>query len=500
MRYLNLILILLGMVSGRDMVSAQENNYTVVYDFHVHYPEQLQDGKIQIEVLKGGINTRFSKNLDFIELEIQDSITRVVVPIPDKISYLRLGSVFGRLEGSESLIDLHVGNNMFLVENNDSIEVHIYPKKISPILFKGKQADKYSLQYSIAQKIMINHNVFNEYRTNLEQRRFKDSFSVLQHWVDSAFTQISERLNTSSLPAEIKKLLICDYTAFLYDTKRTLMQGWAESSPNDTEVQQAILAEVSIPRYPIKDFVPGIGANSIAWADMLLYQEWLKFAIENHPDRVGIVKDNDFGFANYIAERYTGIIRDKLFYLALMRQWDTYGLRRVATPILKYNIFAEGFRNLSNRMEGAVMFDMEMQDKDGSIHRFADYKGKVLIIDMWYTGCMPCMALAKQLKAMQKEISQKEDVVFISISFDKYKDIWIKSLESGDYTSDEGLNLWVGQAAFNHPIIAYYAIQGFPVLMVVDKEGKLVERSAIRPLQSDLVRWNEFKKMVESYR
>ncbi|TDQ81077.1 TlpA family protein disulfide reductase [Sphingobacterium yanglingense] len=500
MKHLHIILITLGLLSKVNVSLAQNSTYAVVYDFHVHCPEELQEGKVQIEVFKDGINSFFAKNIEYIEVDIIDSITRVHVPIPERINYVRLGAFFGRLEGAYSLINLHVGNNLFLVEDKDTIEVHLYPKKISPVIFKGQQAAKYTLQYDLARRIMINDRVFNQYRTSSGHRKFKESFAVLQHWVDSAFIQISKRLDTAGLTTEIKELLTCDYTAFLYDTKRNLMQGIVESFPYDVEAQQKVLKEISIRRYPVKDFSTALVAKSKGWVDMLLKKEWLKFALERHPERVEIVKDNDYGFANYLAERYTGVIRDKLFYLALVRERDRLGLRAVAPSILKGSLYADAFKNLAKRLEGSEIFDAEMQDKEGGIHRFADYKGKVLVIDMWYTGCLPCLYLAKELKIIQEEMKERDDVVFISLSFDKYKDVWLKTLQSGEYTHEKGVNLWMGEKGMKSPILEHYNIQGVPQLMVVNKDGILVSHNPSRPLSTDPQTRIDFKKLVESFR
>lgn len=500
MKYFNILLVALIVFLGGNISLGQENKFSAVYDFHVHNPEQLQGGKILIEVLKGGINSCFGRNLDYIEMDITDSITRVLVSIPKRASYLRLGVSFGQLEGDYSLINLHVENNLFLVEDRDKVEVHLYPKEINPIIFKGDAAAKYTAQYEIAGEIPIKDVVHVRYRELMKERRFTKAFEVLNHWADSAVLKIATGLDDRNISQPLKEVLLCDYTAAVYNSKWSLIQSYVEIFTNDLELQRATLTEVSKATGGASDFDANVASMSIKWGDMLLYREWLKFALERHPDKVEIIKDNDYGFANYLAERHTGILRDKLFYLALIRQWDMYGLRTVAIPMMEDNRYAEAFRTLSSRMEGAEILDVEMQDKDGKIHRFADYKGKVLIVDMWYTGCIPCKFLAKELKAMQYEIQGLEDVVFLSLSFDKKIDVWKKSLESREYTPEKGVDLWIGEKAMKHPIVEHYSIRGVPQLMIVDKEGKLAVRNALRPARKDPVAWNGFKKMVEFYR
>nr|WP_237249481.1 TlpA disulfide reductase family protein [Sphingobacterium faecale] len=146
------------------------------------------------------------------------------------------------------------------------------------------------------------------------------------------------------------------------------------------------------------------------------------------------------------------------------------------------------------------MFDTELFDREGNVHRFSDFKGKVVVVDMWYTGCMPCKVLGKELKAMHSELAHMDDVVFLSLSVDRQKDLWLRSLEEGEYTHDQAVNLWIGELAMKHPIAEYYSILGYPQLMIVDKEGNLAVRNAIRPYRISPDHWNGFIGMVEKYR
>lgn len=501
MKYFNILLLALTVFLGGNISLGQEYKYSAVYDFHVHNPEELTEGKVQIDIFKDGINSFFGKNLDYIEMAITDSITRVLVPIPEKINYLRLSAFFGRLEGSESLIDLHVGNNLFIVEAGDTVEIHLYPKRLGPIIFKGEAADKYTFQYQQGGKRKIKDDVYTLYRFLFEQNKYREAFAHLKDWADSLSSDLNNSLINSVMSEEIKNRLMYDNLGAIYNTKRRLMQSALENveRKSDEDLRRAVLMELSL-AIKVKDYDQRYAVKSMLWGDMLLFREWVKFALERHPDQVGIVKDNDYGFANYLAERYTGVVRDKLFYLALVRQWDMYGLKLVALPILKNSVYGDAFKKLNSRMEGSVIYDVEMQDREGKIHRFSDYKGKVLVIDMWYTGCIPCRYLAKELKIIQDEMMDRDDVVFISLSFDRYKDLWGKSLKTGDYTHERGVNLWIGEQAMKHPIVEHYSIRGVPQLLIVDKNGVIVALNPPRPISTDPQTRIDFKKLVESYR
>ena len=59
---------------------------------------------------------------------------------------------------------------------------------------------------------------------------------------------------------------------------------------------------------------------------------------------------------------------------------------------------------------------------DGSTKSFADYKGKMLVINFWYINCGPCIAEMPYLNDLVDKYSN-EDIQFLALSFDSKTDI-----------------------------------------------------------------------------
>ncbi len=59
---------------------------------------------------------------------------------------------------------------------------------------------------------------------------------------------------------------------------------------------------------------------------------------------------------------------------------------------------------------------------DGSIKSFADYKGKMLVINFWYINCGPCIAEMSYLNDLVDKYNN-EDIQFLALSFDSTNDI-----------------------------------------------------------------------------
>lgn len=115
-------------------------------------------------------------------------------------------------------------------------------------------------------------------------------------------------------------------------------------------------------------------------------------------------------------------------------------------------------------------------DQDGKMVSLSDFKGKVVLVDVWATWCGPCKQEIPPLKALEKELHGK-DIVFISVTLDEEKDKqkWknmIKEMDLG------GVQLF---ASGWSKITKDYNIQAIPRFMVFDKKGNVVTIDAPRP-------------------
>lgn len=120
---------------------------------------------------------------------------------------------------------------------------------------------------------------------------------------------------------------------------------------------------------------------------------------------------------------------------------------------------------------------------DGAAVSLKDFKGKVVLVDVWATWCGPCRTEIPHLKKLEEAMAGK-DVVFLSYSIDETKDLekW-KKLVADDKLG--GVQL-IGDGAFKSPICTDYKITAIPRFMVFDKKGNIVSIAAPRPSSPDL--------------
>ncbi len=124
----------------------------------------------------------------------------------------------------------------------------------------------------------------------------------------------------------------------------------------------------------------------------------------------------------------------------------------------------------------------DINDKKFSL---SDFKGKVVVVDVWATWCGPCKKEIPALKAMEKAYHGK-DIVFLSISVDEVKDKqkWI------DFVKKEGLTgvQLFGGNGFQSDVAKFYKINSIPRFMVFDKQGKIVSDNSPRPSEPSLAK------------
>lgn len=107
------------------------------------------------------------------------------------------------------------------------------------------------------------------------------------------------------------------------------------------------------------------------------------------------------------------------------------------------------------------------------------YKGKVIFLDFWYIGCVPCADYYKTtVSVAKKSFIDSKDVVFITVCTEKDYKKWISALQSDVYTSKSAVNLFTRGIA-DHPLIKYFNVVSAPTPILIDKNFKIFSRDEI---------------------
>lgn len=109
-------------------------------------------------------------------------------------------------------------------------------------------------------------------------------------------------------------------------------------------------------------------------------------------------------------------------------------------------------------------------DAQGQRHTLAEFKGKVVLVDVWATWCPPCRKSLPEVAELQKAGGSSYVVVPISVDNGGWSDVTPFLAQHPEL----GLTAYVpdGPKALD----AFGPISGIPTSVVVDREGHLIQR------------------------
>ncbi len=151
-------------------------------------------------------------------------------------------------------------------------------------------------------------------------------------------------------------------------------------------------------------------------------------------------------------------------------------------PSLKSKVDALG-NKLYNATPGRKGANFSFPDQDGKMVSLSDFKGKVVLVDVWATFCGPCLALVPALNKLEAELHDQKDIVFIGVAQDgpRGKATWLKLIKERQMG---GIQLFVGGG--NNVLAKDYKIKVMPRYLIFDRQGNVVTTEAPFPSSPEL--------------
>ncbi|MBN8880488.1 MAG: TlpA family protein disulfide reductase [Sphingobacteriales bacterium] len=217
---------------------------------------------------------------------------------------------------------------------------------------------------------------------------------------------------------------------------------------------------------------------------MVKSRRFFEFLVTNNLLRVKMFKDYERikaseGVYDFIAGNYSGQIREYLLAEHLFHAYRSFTngkeMLEKSKTYIKDPFLIDFLASLSNHLlSGMPAFNFSLTDVNGNIVGLKDFRGKVVVMDFWFTGCGPCTNYFRFcLSPVKEKFKQNSNVVFVTVSVDEDFHTWLKGVKSGLYTSETSVNLYTNGEGRDHPIILHYGITGYPRPMVFDKAGRI---------------------------
>lgn len=191
---------------------------------------------------------------------------------------------------------------------------------------------------------------------------------------------------------------------------------------------------------------------------------------------------------NYLKDSYSGVLRERIL-TNLIYDNRTVGDILIGIKDAQNFVINSDFKPVllklrNQRTQGVKAYEFMLPDTTGKIFTLSQFKGKVVVLDLWFSGCGACLASYPYFRKVEEKFSSDTSVVFVSICEDKEKKSWIRSLKSGKYSSNLALNLYTMGKGDKHDLIQHYDIEGYPTFIVIDKKGYLMN-NPINPTEDN---------------
>lgn len=125
---------------------------------------------------------------------------------------------------------------------------------------------------------------------------------------------------------------------------------------------------------------------------------------------------------------------------------------------------------------GTGYFDLPLLDLDGRPTKLADYRGRLTLVDLWNTDCIPCVQVMSELMKVQRTYSN-QGLVIVGVAVN----------ERGKMEDNAAKIRWrTGQKGVDYPLLmeqpsrsaaAAFKVEQVPTLILLDEAGREVWRN-----------------------
>ncbi|UFH34930.1 TlpA family protein disulfide reductase [Flavobacterium acetivorans] len=130
-------------------------------------------------------------------------------------------------------------------------------------------------------------------------------------------------------------------------------------------------------------------------------------------------------------------------------------------------------KNVGDREKVITHFPkIALKNQFGQLKTIDDYKGKLILVDFWFSGCKPCL---EEMKFFPQLLKKHDDLVILSMSVDS--PMWTQSLltekrKPWDFLEAKNNN-WTFYN-INNENLKFFKVSSFPTYFIIDKKGALL--------------------------
>lgn len=155
-------------------------------------------------------------------------------------------------------------------------------------------------------------------------------------------------------------------------------------------------------------------------------------------------------------------------YAVFQRTGTPQGIKaKSAIPVVDFQTAADQFRGFSVLADAPLVPAIQMQDSAGSDYTFEDFRGKVVVFNLWATWCPPCIREMPDLNALQIDYAERDLVVVPVASGQQGREEPAEFLQKRDLLA---LKTYYDPGS---SFLRVFDLETLPTTFVIDRKGRM---------------------------
>ena len=428
-------------------------------------------GKAQGQTIKVQVkDPSIQKNTQFIVMKTGEKAKSTAVPFDKKGRYTYGDTAFQA--GGRYFISFGGALIQLRLKKGEETTLEAFPAKDGKgvlCTYKGYAAEAYALRDSMREAFRYSR-YFSRKGDNAETlRNYAEKLRTLDAYHQN-LTKLAEGIKDKSIADELKKSIECEWIRYRLALMRVKDRKEGISRLKDSEFQN-ILERIDL--------------NDPVYDSYGLVDEYIKGKVEAD------MYANPIEFGNgFVKETCARIknpkMRRKLLttiatYMTMMVSGDDIDrfwipFKQNADPDI-VKAFEPKILSMKKTKKGTPAPDSEFTDAQGKVHKFSDYRGKLLYVDLWATWCGPCKKEIPHLAKLVERFKGNPKVAFISISTDTNRAAWLSMITKDKPQWPQYIVLKEQVKKINEA----WGINAIPRFIMINPDGTINSAEATRP-------------------
>ncbi len=138
---------------------------------------------------------------------------------------------------------------------------------------------------------------------------------------------------------------------------------------------------------------------------------------------------------------------------------------------------------LASPLVAETVPDVAFGNIDGQTESLNDYRGRVVVLNLWATWCSPCLVEIPHLVQLQSELDPDE-ATLIGLALDSGRAEAIRRFWTGTLNIEPNYPLWLGTVEQAEEL---FEARTFPTTLIIDRDGRVRERLLGLQTRQDLI-------------